>query len=633
MPASAPQRAIRQLMIAIALAATSGVIFFAALIAGELAALPDGAGYQRQIEVIVSAEESQALADSWMPVQLHPAPVYQIADPARSPTATFRHAFDSSNNDEPQGLYLTWKRRVAEVRLNGQRLSARTPVQPPTAVGGFDPVIFEMPRDLLLPRGNVLEFTVLGNRLKILPAFFVGNLQSQFDAYAWSRMISVELVVASVGVMAFIILLCLVTPWPKSERRRANALVLLLIAWSVRNLSFFGFDGVLPSVWQQVIHYQVTFCFLVALARFSAAWTQREVTPGWIFAIVAALLCTLAALTGLTGSSGSVFRWLFPVETMLTAIVAVIAGYQFLRYGAAGSWTRRYEAVLFGICLFALAIDALDDRYNLSAPFLPDVFLTFYTAPVCGLLLALGSVTILVRQSQLARHMVENLNQVLDSRLADQEQALKDGHAREQRADRAKAILEERQRLMRDMHDGLGGQLTSLLVRLRRGKASTSDAEQDVAHALDDLRLIVSSLDHADENLGLALGAFRERIEPRLSETGLDLTWQLEADTANCQISVADMLNVLRFLQEAFTNVLRHANASRIDLKLVRSQQDQIVICVDDNGRGFHDTRSAGKGLKNMRYRAEQLGGHLTVQTGSEGTQVALAFPISPTSR
>ncbi|MEM9533669.1 MAG: ATP-binding protein [Pseudomonadota bacterium] len=608
-----------------ALALASLLIFALALAAGERAAKPAG-DYVRQLEVRTAARREQS--SPWHPIALHPAPVYRFADAERAPLAIFRHQFDQPGNAPGLGLYLTWKRRVAEVRLNGEILTARTPVQPPTAIGGFDPVIYELPSDILIPIGNVLEFQVLGSRMKILPAFFVGPIEDQFAAYAWSRAISVELVVASIGVMLFVALLCLALPWYHEERSRARALGLLLAAWSLRNLSFFGIDVLLPPAAQQVFHYQVTFCFLLALAWFAAAWT-RSVRPGpRVYRRAALGLVVVAVLPALLGDSGTVFRWLFPVESLLTLVVVVFAGLRFLTYASAGPASRRYEAVLFCICLSAVGVDALDDRFHLSLPFFSDLYLTFYTAPVCGLLLALASVTILMRQSQRARLLTENLNEVLDRRLADQELALRAGHEREQAAARTRAVLEERQRLMRDMHDGLGGQLTSLLVRLRRGRAGRGEALIEVGQALDDLRLIVASLDHAEENLGIALGAFRERMEPRLREAGVSLTWRLDGTAAARQLEVASMLHVLRFLQEACSNVLRHANATHIELALTAQPDGLLEISVADNGDGIDPKAPAGRGLKNMQERAERLGGTFERRHTGKGTRVAARFPI-----
>ncbi|MEM6573580.1 MAG: ATP-binding protein [Pseudomonadota bacterium] len=611
---------------ALALLTVSQLMFFVGLGAGERAVLPGSLSYAPDVEVLASTENN-SLALAPVRVPLHPVPGYRYVDPQREPSVVFTHRFQATPGDDSLGVYLSWKRRVAEVRLNGQTLTAQLPSELPGAAGGFDPTLFALPNALLLPGENTLEFRVLGSRLKILPAFFVGTQADHLSAYWWSRLISVELPVAAIGIMLFIGLLVVAIPWPPADQARARALLVLLLAWSLRNFSFFGLDAALSPVWQQVLHYQITFAFLFALAWFAGSWTGagRRWTVG--YAIGASLLIAAALPLGLVGESRQIFRWLFPLESLLTFTLVPIAIVQFLRYGSAGSWPRRYETILFSICLTSVVVDALDDRFDLRLPFSEELFLTFYAAPVCGLLLALGGSTVLIGQSVRARRLMEQLNRVLDQRLAAQEVELRAGHQREQEESHKRTVLEERQRLMRDMHDGLGGQLVSLLVRLRGGQASTDDAAQEVARALDDLRLIVSSLDHADESIGLALGGFRERIEPSLTEAGLELSWVIDADAANERLSVDGMLNVLRFLQEAFSNVLRHAQATSVAVRLSTETVGMLSLAVADNGRGLPRHPSSGRGLKNMTERAHRLGGELLIESVEPGTKLTMNWP------
>ncbi|MEZ5443694.1 MAG: histidine kinase, partial [Lysobacterales bacterium] len=400
-----------------------------------------------------------------------------------------------------------------------------------------------------------------------------------------------------------------------------------LLLWSLRNFSFFGLDAGIPPPWRQVTHYSLTFLFLVGLAWFAASWTGLGARRPRLYAAVAASAVGWAILTGLSGDNARVFHWLFPVETALSAILVALALAQFSRYAARGGWSRAYEALLFQLCLTAVGVDALDDRFDLSIPFAPQWPLTFYAAPVCGLLLALGSCTILVGQSQRARSMLESLNRLLDRRLAEQALALNEAHQQAAEAAREHAVMTERARLMRDMHDGLGGQLVSLLMRFRSGKVSAEEAASEVSRALDDLRLIVTSLDHADEAIGIALGGLRERFEPRLRDAGLQLDWQIDSEAAKHRLSVEQMLDLLRIVQEALGNCLRHAQAQRFGLKLSQTPVGSLRVQLSDDGRGIDPQAPAGKGLSNMRLRAARLGGALDVSSGATGTCIDLQLP------
>ena len=88
-----------------------------------------------------------------------------------------------------------------------------------------------------------------------------------------------------------------------------------------------------------------------------------------------------------------------------------------------------------------------------------------------------------------------------------------------------------------------------------------------------------------------------------------------------------NVLQVLRILQEAFTNILKHAQASRISVG-TSVEAGRVSIRVSDNGRGFNESQSTGRGLANMRARAHRIGGVLEVAPSAGGTTLALSLPI-----
>ena len=619
---------IRHWTLAATIFVLSQLLFWSLLFLGERAVLPRDAKYAASIEMRALAADGETATVDVVEVPLHPAPAYVHAAPTGTRHAVFQYAFDHPGNPAATALYMSWSRRVSEVRLNGTVLSARAPLDIWSVLGGFDPMLYDLPEELLQER-NQLEFEVFGSANKILPVFFVGDLDALFAAYAWAQMINVDLVVAAIGVMLFVALICAISPWSETDRSRVRALMLLLLLWSLRNLSFFGIDAEIPAPWRQISHYQLTFAFLLSLAWFGAAWTGRTLI-GWRWYAGAWLLLALfAVVVGALGGNVAVFHWLFPIETWLSFAMVGAAIWQICRYAANGSWARRYESLLLLICFSAVGIDALDDRYDLTIPFLSQWPLTFYAAPVCGLLLGLASCTILVSQSQRARRMLESINELLDSRLKAQELALAAGHQREQAAAQERAVMDERQRLMRDMHDGLGGQLVALSARLRGGLGTRQDAAEEVERALDDLRLIVTSLDRADENIGVAFGAFRERLQPRLADPDLELLWEIDPAAAAHHLSVERVLNLLRILSEACANALKHAQGSQLRVSIQQLSVSQLCAEVSDNGVGFQTIAGGGKGLANMGIRARQLGGEIDINSDQGGTCVRVTFPIS----
>ena len=613
--------------------ALSQAVFWPLLGLGEYAVFPRGAQYTSSIAMQRLGVDGEILDRLAIPVPLHPAPVYRFRDDSGAAQARFVHHFDYPPAAGEWGLYLSTSRRIDAVRLNGQAMSARAPLDTWSILGGFDPVLYDLPADALKPGRNQLSFDVRGVSGKILPVFFVGEFEPLFNAYAWSQLISVDLVVAAIGVMLFVALLCALTPWSSADRQRVHALIALLLLWSLRNLSFFGLDSAIPPPWRQVVHYQLTYLFLFAIAWFAACWTGFGSSRPRIYAGGALVSLAAAFAAGLTGDNARVFQLLFPIESALSYSLVGLALLRLARYAADGGVSRRLEALLFMVCLTAVGVDAVDDRFDLSLPLLPHWPLTFYAAPLCGLLLALGSCAILVSQSQRARTLLESLNAVMDRRLAEQADALSLAHDRERSITRERAVMAERQRLMRDMHDGLGGQLVSLLMRFRNGTLSAEESADEIGRALDDLRLIVASLDHADENIGIALGSFRERVEPRLRDAGLQLAWHVEPRAGRRRLPAEQMLHLLRILQEASTNTLKHADASRISIALDCSPDGLLRLIIADDGRGFdvNAVGGSGKGLANLHQRARKLGAELSLSSDA-GTSIVLLLPTSSDS-
>ena len=95
------------------------------------------------------------------------------------------------------------------------------------------------------------------------------------------------------------------------------------------------------------------------------------------------------------------------------------------------------------------------------------------------------------------------------------------------------------------------------------------------------------------------------------------------------QVKPHAALQLLRVAQEALTNVLKHAHASRVQVRL-RQAGDLLELQVEDDGRGGGAAPTdSGRGMSNMRARAQQLGGRLDVRNGDEGTCVCLQVPMN----
>ena len=225
----------------------------------------------------------------------------------------------------------------------------------------------------------------------------------------------------------------------------------------------------------------------------------------------------------------------------------------------------------------------------------------------------------------------EEANATLTVKVAQKERELSANYEQLRGHERELAVAQERQRMMQDMHDGLGSQLLTSLAAVERGALDSRGMAQVLRDAMDDMRLAIDTLSPGHEGLLEALGNLRYRLEPRFRAAGVELTFAYRDLPDQLVIAAEDALQILRVLQESLTNVLKHAGAKAVRVE-VSLQPDPVlfVLAVEDNGRGFDPASpAAGRGLSGMRRRAQRIGAALAVTSGERGTRIVLSYPLS----
>jgi signal transduction histidine kinase len=230
----------------------------------------------------------------------------------------------------------------------------------------------------------------------------------------------------------------------------------------------------------------------------------------------------------------------------------------------------------------------------------------------------------------------------LESRVREREQLLKRNFERLRESERVQAQAQERSRIMQDMHDGLGSQLLSSLMLVERGAVSNQQVAQILRESIDDMRLAIDALSAEDAGLLSALGNLRFRMEPRLRAAGIEMMWDARGLPEEIDVDPDAVLPILRIVQEALTNALKHSRGRAVSVVLQMEQggeADWLVVKVTDNGRGITEEGVGGRGLLNMRNRAQRIGAVLRLETvPGAGTMVLLRYRLEsqcdvPTTR
>ena len=198
------------------------------------------------------------------------------------------------------------------------------------------------------------------------------------------------------------------------------------------------------------------------------------------------------------------------------------------------------------------------------------------------------------------------------------------------------AVLEDRERIAKELHDGVIQSLFAVGMSLQGTALRSSDPEQsariesgvaELDRVIRDLRNYIFGLRPgtlADRELAQALRNLAQDLQER---SGVTTVVEIDESVAS-QLS-AHANDILQIIRESLSNIGRHAEATTCRISVFR-EGDNAVLEVDDDGRGFDETTiRRGDGLANLEQRAESLGGSLMVQgMPDEGTTVRLVIPL-----
>jgi signal transduction histidine kinase len=405
-------------------------------------------------------------------------------------------------------------------------------------------------------------------------------------------------------------------------RRRAETTYLLFAVasavWYVRTLHYY--TGV-PDEWMGVFWWVSlnSLSWLMLLVYLFAMRFQSRASP-----------LLERSLIGLIALTSCVTLPFMPLTIGRSTGIAY--GSQLLVALAVTGWLTldalRRRAIETQVLVVALWInlgfgahDLLLHRFLLDAEHL---FLMPY-----GALFLFGAFLFAVtRRYAAALNEVERVNSSLEARLAARTQELEASYEKLQRVEKERAVVDERQRLMREMHDGLGSSLMSSLVMVEQGRLSSDEVANVLRECIDDLKLTIDSLEPIGQDLVTLLATLRYRLGRRLEQAGLKLEWLVADLPALPWLDAVTALQVLRIIQEALTNVIKHAGARTIRIATDVAGAE-VQVRISDDGVGFDgNIASGGRGLMNMRRRAEQLGGQIDFTRDAGWTQVTLRLPV-----
>lgn len=513
----------------------------------------------------------------------------------------------------------------AELRVNGVTFGSRGSFGSPVARNWNRPLYFTVPPGILTGGENDFEVRVrtepAGSGL--LSRVHVGSDRHlrpfhehrHFLSYSLSQFIVIMLVLMA-GLM---LILWRLRPGDSIYAWYATA----CLAWGVHNLNLVVVEIPFPTVWWDWLNL-ASMVWLPVLStifihRFLGLWPRRfEAT---LFAGAVALSLVLALLPEAFFYSHAV-RLTNTLALSLGLYPVALLGWHYLR----GWHSDVLYLFLAGLLMVGLGVHDLL-VVNQVAP-RADGFLLHYSAP---LVLTVFTGILLKRFVQ-ALSETEDLSRHLERRVRAKHEELASNYRRMQRMERERVLVGERERLTRDMHDGMGGHLISLMAQLDTGRSDPRSLRQGLQDALDDLRLMIDSMEDVGGDLHAVLAMFRGRVEPKLEHGGLRLAWAVDDLPPLRDLGPERALHILRILQESVTNALRHSKAKVITVRTGEEAHADgrpgVFIEISDDGCGYSpDPSHNGRGVLNMQRRAQRAGGELEVDATEKGTAVRLWLP------
>jgi signal transduction histidine kinase len=526
---------------------------------------------------------------------------------------------------EAWAVLLTTLPDGGRVSVNGRFIGAIPMADADTHVRWRRPHLLAIDPALLAPGDNTLLVqTAYRGGSHALAGVEVGKLMELSPRHELQFFLSYTLTWIGATVAAVIALVFGVL-WLRRREPMLGLLTLAAVFWVVRSAYFLV--EAMPielRLWLRLAYYVANGGFAAVMAitllRLSARGTPRLQRLLFAYAAFGPLLFVV------TNQHAAPYLdrlWLPSLLVLTGAALAV----------AIGARLREREAppltVLAGMTI-ALAA-ALHDFLLTQGVAIGTSTLALHWA---GPLLLMALATPLVDRFVRILREAENARAELETRVREREQLLKRNFERLRESERGQAQAQERQRIMQDMHDGLGSQLLSSLMLVERKGVTQEQMVQILRECIDDMRLAIDALATEDAGLLSALGNLRYRMEPRLKAAGIELAWTARGLPEEIDIHPDAVLPILRIVQEALTNALKHSRARAVHVVIALEDGGDapwLNIRVTDNGRGITQEGVGGRGLLNMRARAQKIGAQLKLETvPGAGTLVQLRYKLEP---
>ena len=536
-----------------------------------------------------------------------------------------RFTFDRDELREgPFAISIDATNQMFETFVGNQLVFSNLPVHGNPRITNYQPYLIHLSGVVLSPNSNAISLRIHINKdmIQTFDGVRIGQditITQHFDQQYFAQYLGPQLVNAALIALTVLVSIFWFT------RRREGALASLAVLgvfWIASNLQHQLPSGFVdPDLLQHVtiiLPFLIMFSFVGFASSFFRTGLGKPLKVAAVWAISAVLLARYLSFVFPISGAFIVFS---------TIVAAVAVSLLFLKESLSVRHSENFATLAAVLIAFLAMLHDLGHEialwHGVGFELMP--YASILVFGVFGF--AIGKRILMSLAAE------EGLTAQLGQRIETTKANLLTSEKARRELEVSSAITQERERMMREIHDGIGSSLVAALASAERQGRQSSTAVVALKSALTDLRIAVDSLEPVEGNVSTLLAGLRYRIEPELKKADMAFDWKVDEVPELDWLDAPNALHVLRIFQEAFGNILGHANATRIRVTCRMQLSDGrpgIMIEVADNGRGFDPTvRPGGRGRKNMHDRAEALAGKLLIDGApNAGCSVILWLPL-----
>lgn len=527
--------------------------------------------------------------------------------------------------DARQAIYFPAFEQRLQVVINGQELKDSSLSDSWYGPLSLATALVKLPEAMLRRGINTIDVSVEAGPLLSagLAPFLIGDYAELNYVGKLREFLGSDLAEMLLGIHFLLILIVFIALSQHPREHGFKWILLALIPSTLFSL------GVLADYIPRILELTpllFTLSVVTPAALFGFTYAIEDTRPpSWLAPLLVVYLITVTPIVWYFPEVTRQLVFIFVLPLFLLFLLAAL--YRTIHLSASLGGVG-YHFIAFGIALVLLC--TVRD-WSVRTGLLTDgVFL--WTSPVRSIVLIGITIVLLARMgSRSEADRISNLS--ISARLKEQEVELEQLHTRREKSRQREAIYQERQRILKDLHDGVAGQLAVISTLASKAEMDGDAIRSVCKSALVDLRTVVNTLSIKETDLIHILGVFRDKYLSQLDSTGVKIKWDLLHSPDVFGFSSEDALNLIRILQEAMNNALKHSELSLISvsLELVDDPDSERLVTklsFDSEGSGEFRPGALGLGLRNIAERAEQFGASVDFVPCPQGLRVELDINV-----